>query len=316
MTANRFFTVRERCPACKSARLAQLYECPFTEPPVRTYLEDFYLPQGKLELEFLEGESYDLMLCGVCDLVFQRSIPNPDLMHIIYESWIDPDIAYATRITQSTLERPSIYAQEIMQLIGWFGRVPSSLRLLDFGMGWGMWALMAKALGCEALGVEISRRRADHARSCGIRVIDWTDIPGLGCDFINTEQVFEHLAEPLSTIRHLQSGLRPGGVLKISVPKGTDVLRRLKRMDWAAPKGNRHSLNPVAPLEHINCYGKRSIRTLAESAGLKVTSVPLRHQYQYMPNWSRPRAIARNVALPLMRTWQRGQTYSLLKKAD
>ena len=47
-------------------------------------------------------------------------------------------------------------------------------------------------------------------------------------DFINTEQVFEHISEPLETLKELKTLLKPGGIIKISVPTADDINRRLK----------------------------------------------------------------------------------------
>jgi hypothetical protein len=314
VTSNEFFTERHRCPVCASERLHQLNEFRFTEPPIRDYLEDFYLSQGTIDFELLEGAMYALNECQECSLIFQRSIPNDALMHIIYEEWIDPEIAFSSHVASGEIHRHSRNAQEILQLMGSFDRSASSLRFFDFGMGWAEWAIMAKALGCESLGTELSIDRLEHAETNGIRIIAWDEIPGLNCDVINVEQVFEHIAEPAETLLHLGSGLRVGGLLKIGVPKGSGIKRRLKRMDWGAAKGSRHSLNPVAPLEHINCFNRRSLEELARVGGLEVTSLSLGQQYRFMTDWSGPRSVARNAIKPLLRIAERDRGYVLLKK--
>jgi SAM-dependent methyltransferase len=99
-------------------------------------------------------------------------------------------------------------------------------------------------------------------------VITWDDIPKYRFDFINTEQVFEHIPEPLETLRHLIKSLETNGIIKISVPTANDVDRRLKIMDWEAPIDSRNSLDPVTPLEHINYFKRSSIRIRYKSHGI------------------------------------------------
>lgn len=136
-------------------------------------------------------------------------------------------------------------------------------------------------LSCPGLwlgvyGTELSQARIEYAKASGIKVITWEDIPNYRFDFINTEQVFEHLSEPMETLVHLKRALKPGGMIKISVPNGWDIKRRLRIGDWTAPKGSRNSLNPIAPLEHINCFNHEVIVKMASRVGLKLEALPFR----------------------------------------
>ena len=310
----RYFLTREACPVCLSEGAQTLCELPLDQPPLRDYLLAFYSRQGTIDFGYLEGEAYVLQECRECDLIYQRDIPGPELSEILYERWIDPHIALSQHVLPQSLSYHARNAEEIMRLINYFDRAPSSLRFFDFGMGWGEWALMARAFGCDSMGAELSAHRIAHAAERGITAVAWDDIHQLECDVINTEQVFEHIPDPLETLRHLRAALRPGGLLKISVPRARHIKGALHRMDWLAPEGSAHSLNAVAPLEHINCYGRRSLTTLAEAAELQIVALPLRCQYQFMADWSRPRAWARNLLLPLYRRSRSNWNYLLLTR--
>jgi hypothetical protein len=104
-------------------------------------------------------------------------------------------------------------------------------------------------------------------------------------DFINTEQVFEHIAAPLDTLTMLAAALRREGLIKISVPDARDLKRRLNVMDWTAPYGSRNSLNDTIPLIHVNSFTHRSLVRMAQLAGLEPVNIPLRLQYIYATNW-------------------------------
>ncbi len=142
--------------------------------------------------------------------------------------------------------------------------------------GWGHWCRVARGFGCQVWGTELSAARIAYAQADGLRVLAWKDIPAQRFDFINTEQVFEHLPEPFETLTYLARSLNPGGLIRISVPDGWDIKRRLNVGNWHAPKGSRDSLNPVAPLEHINCFSQRVICRLAQRADLHERIVPER----------------------------------------
>lgn len=310
------FVNRERCPACSANDLRTIFQSPFNKPPIRDYLESFYSPQGKVEFEFLEGATFFLCKCNVCGLIFQREIPDDSLMEKLYEHWIDPQKVFNQHLEQAELEYYSSYAQEIMQLIAFFEKVPSSLSFLDFGMGWGRWALMAKAFGLDSYGYEVSKERILFAQSNGVKVVSWEEMTQRQFDFINAEQIFEHIPQPLLTLCHLKKVLKPNGILKISVPTANDIERRLKIMDWKSPKGTRNSLNPIAPLEHINFFRRASLDKMAHAAGMEEVRIPLKYQYMYRINWYGVKQIAKNILAPIYQNIFKSKNYIFLRNAQ
>lgn len=208
MTNQEYFTMREVCPACTGRDAQQLYACRFTDPPISTYLQDFYSVQGGIEFEYLQDVEYILDECKSCGLIFQRFIPNDFLMKKLYEEWIDPETALQARYKARGVEYYARLSKEIEMVIRSLSKKGSGLDVFDFGMGWGNWCLMAKAYGCVPFGTELSQSRIEHARELGITVVSWDDIPKHQFDFINTEQVFEHIATPLETLRHLSKALK------------------------------------------------------------------------------------------------------------
>jgi 2-polyprenyl-3-methyl-5-hydroxy-6-metoxy-1,4-benzoquinol methylase len=283
--SNPWFEIRNECPACESDRFKTIFQSPYNEPPIKDYLIDFYSPQIMVEFKYLGKAAYVLCECEVCGLIFQREIPNKILMKKLYEHWIDPQKALNGHQKQKGLEYYAYYAQEIMQIISYFGTIPSSLCFLDFAMGWGKWALMAKAFGCDSYGTELSEERIKYAESNGIKIIMWDEIPQQRFDFINTEQVFEHIQKPLQTLKHFKKGLKRDGIVKISVPSANDINRRLKIMDWKSPKGSKNSLNPVASLKHINFFKRSSLLRMANKAEMEEVYIPMNVQYKYTTGW-------------------------------
>ena len=298
--SNPNFIIRDECPVCVSKRLKTIYQSSFTKPPVSDYLEAFYSPQG-VEFEFLDGATYYLYECDTCGLIFQGEIPGEKLMERLYERWIDPQKALSSDKEQDDLRYYTYYAQEIMRIIAYFKQAPSSLSFFDFGMGWGKWALMVKAFGCDSSGSELSETRIQFARSNGLKVIQYDEISGNKFDFINADQVFEHIPDPLQTLCYLKTALKPNGLIRISVPIANDIERRLRRMDWKSPKGSRNSLNPVAPLEHINFFRRKSLLNLAKNAGMEEVLMPMNIQYKYTVIWGGIIRTAKNIILPIYR---------------
>ena len=275
---HRYFVNRNICPGCHSVQHRTLYAGDYLAPPIKSYLEAFYAPQGGIEFEYLSEARYILEECLECGLIYQAEIPNDFLMTKLYDQWIEPAKVFGD---DDDLGSYAEYAQEVMMLVAWLRHTPAPPKFLDFGMGWGRWLRMAGAFGGDVYGTELSASRIAYAQSEGIKVIAWDEIPEHRFDFINTEQVCEHLPQPLETLRYLAASLRPNGLIKISVPNGSDFKRRLKAADWTAPKFSRNSLNAAAPLEHINCFNYQSLLRMADLAGLKPTALPWSIQLKY-----------------------------------
>ena len=288
---NNYFLERSHCPACGSRQQAEIYSYPLTASPLREYLLDFYTPQGSINLALLGNAQFTLDECLECGLIYQRFIPNDELMRILYDVWLDPATDYESTEMAYPVQMYVAIAQEITTLIAYLDMRPSQLRFFDFGMGWGKWAIMAKAFGCQSYGHDLSQQRAAHAARHGVTLIDWDDIPNHQFDVISIDQVMEHVAEPAATLAHLKQALKPGELLKFSVPDGSDIKARLAINDWFAPKGSEASLNAVAPLEHINCFSFDVIVYMAEKADMEVVSIPQLQHNVRQPQPSQKRAL-------------------------
>lgn len=308
---NCWFETRKKCPACASENFNIIYENRIDQSPIKDYLLDFYSQQIKSDFQYLEGSVYILCECQNCGLIFQRDIPNKVLMEKLYGDWIAP---LEHQYEEKNFSDNVADAREIMQIIAYFGKEPSSLRFFDFGMGLGQWALMAKGFKCQSYGTDLIDDLIEYAKSAGINVITWDEIPQHSFDFINTEQVFEHIAEPLSTLKHLSKALKNKGILKISVPPANNIDRALRIMDWKAPRNSNNSLNPVAPLEHINCFRRSSILKMADEAGLNEIFIPIKTQYRFATDWDGIKGIAKNIFRPIYRNILKKQNYVLLQR--
>jgi 2-polyprenyl-3-methyl-5-hydroxy-6-metoxy-1,4-benzoquinol methylase len=235
---------------------------------------------------------------------------------VLYEEWIDPGVVFRNHQRNDGLAVFTKHAQEVATIIAHIQKVPADIKVLDFGMGWGQWALMAKGFGCDAYGTELSEARIRFAKSNGVKIVGLNELSGHSFDFINTDQVFEHLPNPLETLVHLRAALHKDGLLKICVPTANDISRRIALMDWTAPKGTKNSLNAVAPLEHINYFRRESLLRMASLADMQEVSIPLMTQYRFSFNWDGPRKIVENALRPLYLRVLKRKNYILLRKAS
>ncbi len=278
------FHARTACPACGAGGAERLFTRPYAEPRLRAALTAFYAQVGALDYSALLGAAYVLARCADCGLIFQVEVPGDALLARLYEEWISPEKAFARHHRDPPPGHQSGLAAEV--------RLAASLvcsgaprRALDYGCGWGEWARLTQALGFEAWGTELSPTRRAHAAQSSIRIAADAELPAAAFGLINLDQVLEHLPEPRETLAVLATKLHPGGIIRVAVPNGTRVVRALRAFDRELAKPRLGRLNPVAPLEHLNCFTARPLRRLAGACGLQ----------RVLPTWP---ALLRAVAFP------------------
>jgi 2-polyprenyl-3-methyl-5-hydroxy-6-metoxy-1,4-benzoquinol methylase len=289
-------TQRTHCPACNHTSFRLVHREPLDSPGVDRYMREHY--QDRVTRQFA-GHHYELMACQSCEMAFQAHVPSEELLAEIYDKWV-PQVereAYAMALPFSTYRYLSDQVQFMMQL---FPQPPHTVKVFDFGFGWGEWMKMAAGYGCNVSGAELSHARADHARSLGFQVVEGNALPREEYHFINTEQVFEHLVDPLTTLQGLATALRPGGVIKICVPDSASSLRKIERArDFS--RLSKDDIMAIAPFEHINSFTHRSLVALGASAGLVPLRMPLRKLYNAASGWFEPKNAVRMLLRPIYR---------------
>lgn len=264
--------LRKTCPSCSLDNFQSLYSCAYAD--LKDYITNSYT--GVVDYKPLENETFCVNKCLNCGLIYQQYIPDDELLGELYDKWIDPVRAKKRHFSNVDLQHRLNLCRDVSTLVNYFNRSPSDIKVFDFGMGWGQWCSMAHALGCDSYGGELSKERIDYAISHGIKVVEWDDIPGMKFDFINTEQVFEHLTQPLEVFAHLKKGLNSGGLIRISVPNGRNIEKHIKKIDWSKLDKNAGMFNPIYPLEHVNCFTHESLVNLADQVGLEQLFIPMR----------------------------------------
>lgn len=291
---------RTNCPIT-GQRAEVIFLRPYSRPEFQPMLS-----RGNLA-EVVADQPYEIRRCAASGLHFQTWVMEDHELASWYSS-TPSDESFLREIANQKLHWFAHMTEEILV----FRQLCPEKRpvVLDFGCNWGKWASMALAHGCEVYAVEVNAAAAGFCARRGIQILTFDQLGEGRFDFINVDQVMEHLSHPLSVARKLAACLKPGGFLKMSTPDNP----RLPRILAAAQRTGDHqvlnarTLDSLAPLEHVNLFTRAALENLGRTAGLCVYRPPLIKWLGAGQLWNIPRQLNRNVVTPFKR-WLGGGTY-------
>lgn len=279
------FIPRDKCPACLSSARQTLAEVPFDSSVLQPLLRRYRGAPADI------GGTYHVVECETCGTIYQAQVGDDDMLSEVYDSWLDTlrDEAWIAQAEWlATHPRQSRDGHEIMTVAAMMRMPLADLKTLDYGMGQGLWARISKELGCHSYGFDLSQRCTRVARSYGVNTVAFDDLASGEFDFVNTEQVMEHVIDADGVMRRLVAGLRPEGILKISVPAQNRVRHALSQLNMSQTP-DPADLDPIFPLEHVNAFSVQGLEALGKRFGL-LRVVPTRRErlafLRYARSWS------------------------------
>jgi 2-polyprenyl-3-methyl-5-hydroxy-6-metoxy-1,4-benzoquinol methylase len=276
------FGRRDQCPACGSGEVETRYRCGFAQPPIGEFIANYF----KIDPAALAAGEYRIDQCRRCGLAYQAEVGSPELLDDLYSHWVedfeDPERDFPVYGEDVRHPRLSRDGHEIMAAASYLRRPLSDLVTLDYGMGFALWARIAAQLGCRSYGSDLAQARMAFARRYGVETVTDAEIAPQSFDFINTEQVFEHVPDPHGLMQRLAAALKPGGVIKVSVPRQRDMDELVALLPRQGAQIAFEKIMPILPLEHVNCFTPTAVTVLGERSGLELVKPGLRHSYAFL----------------------------------
>lgn len=230
---------------------------------------------------------FRMVQCCSCGLVFLNPRPTQESFHQHYN-----DSYYPYQVPQGTVRASEIRVKKLPQtkikkalhdpksFLGWaylnylaysrgdFHRIkkifPRQTRLLDIGCGTGQFILSALRYGWSVQGVEFMPQACEKAKSLGLSVFQGTleqaHFPDKSFDLVRMSHVFEHLPDPVGTLKEIDRILSDRGLVLITVPNFGGMLGRLFKKGWWCVDSPRH----------FYLYTPRTLRAIAEKSGFEV----------------------------------------------
>ncbi len=222
---------------------------------------------------FSEGIEYQILKCIQCKSLYQTYEPKLSLLIKIYDEYIN-SVSSLNRKKFPSEDTMWLYSGEMSLISTLINNKSSQLKVLDYACGWGLWAKVARGWGYDVTVLELSSSRSEYLKNSGIRVINSLDNKSEAYDFVNCDQVFEHLCTPIDNLVEINRCLKMGGVVKISIPHTFTVGSTINRLK-AFKSGAGTPPDIVAPLEHLNYCNRKGLSILAKVAGFEVIDVSL-----------------------------------------
>jgi SAM-dependent methyltransferase len=210
-------------------------------------------------------DAFVAMRCGSCGLVYLNPRPADSELDRIYPGSYHAFQFNAENFGLAHRVRSRLEARRLFSYCKHLGDVA---RILDVGCGDGFHLRLLKEfgrLGWNLEGVDASERAVQAARDSGLDVhlgtIESAELPADTYDLVLLIATVEHVANPAAVLKAAARLLKPGGQVVVVTDNTATLDFRLF--------GTRHWGGYHFP-RHWNLFDKRSLRLLAEQAGLEV----------------------------------------------
>jgi SAM-dependent methyltransferase len=262
--------VRKACPVCHGSKRHVLLESLHNTPDFLNFIkcEKYYGDSyyNSYHQSAVKDLHFQAVVCDDCEMIYLTEVLNDHGMSILYNDWLDKIL-----LRQHYENLPvNPYEEIILGVIKKSkARAGQSLRVMDFGAGYGKFCKVAVRLGYSTFAYDISDDKNDHMDGLGITITSNLEQYNQFFDFIWVNQVFEHLAEPGEILLNLKKALKPDGIIFISVPNCKNIRQIISQ------KGFGNELKQLlSPHQHINAFTNHSLRQLGERHGLQPLQWP------------------------------------------
>jgi 2-polyprenyl-3-methyl-5-hydroxy-6-metoxy-1,4-benzoquinol methylase len=149
------------------------------------------------------------------------------------------------------------------------------LSIVDYGCGWGDFLDAAKGYGVDLIGYDEDIKKASFARERGHFVAqDINELRSAGpVDVIIMNSVLEHIQDIKHIFGLVKSFLKSKGFLVFSVMdyRSRYIEKNIKRLNNNLPALTKN----LNPLEHVNIYNYKSVKTTLEKFNFEFLSTRL-----------------------------------------
>lgn len=212
----------------------------------------------------VSGESFALVQCEACGMVYTNPRPTKENLGKYYDSpqYHSHSNAFSPAQILYSLARRIALQRKYLLIKSLHPN--SNGKLLDFGCGAGHFLRHMQKHNWQVDGVEIS----EHARLSAQTLVHKTIHSSLDTlqetfDLITAWHVVEHMPDPVTTLHELREHLNPSGHLVIAVPNHLSADAKHYRSHWAGYDVPRHLMH----------FSQKTMKLVAKKCKLKLVAI-------------------------------------------
>ena len=207
----------------------------------------------------------EIIDCETCGFVHALIVANLDFYTSHYYDEEKPD--YISSNESETAWWDQTYGDRIDRTDELAGKVITSW--IDIGTGPGLFLDAAKKRNKTSLGIEPSKKAAEHAHSKGHEVINgYFEKELLSTlslyEAAHFSEVLEHISDPEDFLLNVKKILKDEGIVVITVPNDYNPLQEIYIRESGKEKWW------LAPPFHLNYFSHKSLATLVEKCGFDI----------------------------------------------
>tara|TARA_A100001388_G_scaffold275608_1_gene261471 strand:- start:6669 stop:7616 length:948 start_codon:yes stop_codon:yes gene_type:complete len=270
------------CPICFSKNTLKINQIDINND---VKLELFVLRTYNNELlNYLKKKNYEykILMCKECNTYYQESLMPESMTHLFYNKGrstfksfskaLESSSKYTRNLTNAKNYKKKTLSEILNLLKSHKKKLGKTIRAIEFGSGWGFFALALKQNNIDVESIEMSEiRRNFQEEILGLKVFNSLDkLKKKKYDIITSFQVIEHLNYPIQMLENLYGKLSEGGVMRIEVPTTLGIKKNIDK-DFYRFVGK----SSLQPLEHLQAFTNDTFKKIAEKLDCKYIFQPI-----------------------------------------
>jgi SAM-dependent methyltransferase len=198
------------------------------------------------------NDRFALNQCDNCALVTTNPTPSDKMLQQYY----DQDYWQSGQLKNSVL-LDTLYRLRMAPIVSAIRKYTTyDSKVLDWGCGDGSFIRLLRNFGLHCFGIDAYKKDLNDLQISST-TIEKADFPNGYFDIITCFHVLEHLADPLTSIKHALMLLKTGGLIIIEVPNLDSIGFRIFKRRW----------QPLEIPTHLNHFTPATLQKVFESGG-------------------------------------------------
>jgi len=259
-----------QCPLCQTNNFEILIK---VDPEV--FVKD-NATIGREQLQssgMLELEHIPIVRCDNCHFVYTQKLLSSYWLDIFWNHiFLVEESQKKIKRNKKRLRNLKVWSELGSYLLRKHLSDPAQINILEYGCGWGDFMTTARSENVSCLGIEIDPTKVAYCKQQGIEIYKNLDqIPkNRSFNILYSDQVVEHLPDPVGTMEKIKPWLTPDFVGFFSVPNYSD--KRMKQSIANIQSGKTFDKDLIT-WDHLNYFSPSSVYGFLNQCGFEVFDI-------------------------------------------